>query len=151
MNPGAAMCPSASMVRFAETLPILPISAILPSLIATEPSYQGLPLPSRMWALMMTMSYWVSFGDWGKDLRGKKIIEANETATAKQESRGPQTRSMEHLRRAPSIAFTLADRSHYTGSKITALMPDWPVEDSIVRPDAKASEFPDHFCGARSP
>ena len=48
------------------------MAAIFPSLIATVPSYQGLPLPSIMWALIMARSYCVGIGPCVKDVEEKK-------------------------------------------------------------------------------
>src|SRR5580704_9076978 len=44
------------MVRVRGAAVRLPIAAILPSRIPMSPEYQGEPVPSMMWPLVMTMS-----------------------------------------------------------------------------------------------
>src|ERR1700739_4757796 len=56
MNPGATTLPSASVVFVRGAALRLPIAAIFPSRIPTSPEYQGEPVPSMMWPLVMTRS-----------------------------------------------------------------------------------------------
>ena len=56
MKPGATTLPAASMVRLRGAAERLPMAAILPSRMPRSPEYQGEPVPSMMWPLVMTRS-----------------------------------------------------------------------------------------------
>ncbi len=56
MKPGATTLPAASMVRLRGAVVRLPMAAIFPSRMPTSPEYQGEPVPSMMWPLVMTRS-----------------------------------------------------------------------------------------------
>ena len=56
MNPGATTLPAASMARWRGAVERLPMAAIFPSRMPRSPEYQGDPVPSMMWPLVMTMS-----------------------------------------------------------------------------------------------
>src|SRR5712691_3260384 len=56
MKPGATTLAAASIVRLRGAALRLPMAAIFPSRIPTSPEYQGEPVPSMMWPLMMTRS-----------------------------------------------------------------------------------------------
>src|SRR5437879_2985122 len=56
MKPGATTWRRASMVRLRGASRRFPIAAIFPSRIPISPEYQGEPVPSMMWPLMMTIS-----------------------------------------------------------------------------------------------
>ena len=56
MKPGVTTLPAASMVRLRGAAARLPMAAILPSRTPTSPEYQGEPVPSMMWPLMITRS-----------------------------------------------------------------------------------------------
>src|ERR1700678_3458688 len=56
MNPGATTLPAASIVRLRGEAERLPMAATLPSRMPRSPEYQGEPVPSIMWPLVMTRS-----------------------------------------------------------------------------------------------
>ena len=56
MKPGATTLPAASMVRLRGAAARLPMAATFPSRMPTSPEYQGEPVPSMMWPLVMTRS-----------------------------------------------------------------------------------------------
>jgi hypothetical protein len=56
IKPGATTLPPASMVRVRPAPARFPIEAILPARTPMSPEYQGEPVPSMMWPLVMTMS-----------------------------------------------------------------------------------------------
>ena len=56
----------ASMVRVRGASLRLPMAAILPSRMPMSPEYQGEPVPSMMWPLVMTRSK-AGFGAWARE------------------------------------------------------------------------------------